>query len=146
MISRALLIFLFITFAAPAFANQPLIFKDANGYKDNLILSALHEKTGKENIKHLIAKADLNNDAIDEYILKPDAFQNCAPKNFCPHYIYALTSYNPVFLGEFTAFKIIVTQSKTYGVRSLQIYNNPNNNFSYTLAPWEPFLSKYTLP
>jgi len=86
----------------------------------------------------LIAKTDLNDDLIDEYVL-----QDCGDSEFCEFAIVAFKNFNPIQIGEFKAHKIVVSHEKTYGVRNLIVYNQQYNDYAFETALWDPFSFLY---
>lgn len=143
MIKRALLTLLLFAFCSPAYANEVLNFKRPKNYKERLVIDFINQQAKTPPISYLIAPIDLNNDFINEYIIKPTSPNFCASLTFCPHKIIALPQYKPLLIGDFRAHHIIVEDSHAYGVRNLKIYDNKDNNFTFSTARWNPFSFSY---
>ena len=93
-----------------------------------------------------VAKTDLNNDAIEEYILRPLNKSDCPKAPICPHYIVAQQNHEYILLGKFDAHKMLISNKKAYGIRDIIVYNTPHNDFSYKTAVWNPFSYRFELP
>lgn len=143
MILRALLLSLTFLYSSASLANEVLNFKEPIGYKEKFVISFLDKQQKQPISSYALAKVDLNEDAIDEYIVKPSTGNLCKTPTFCPHYIIILHKYQPLLIGQFDAEKIIVENDNSYGVRHLRIYDNANNNFTYSTAHWNPFSFQY---
>ena len=91
----------------------------------------------------LVAKADLNNDFIHEYIYKP---ANCRPQALCRYTIMAYMNEKPVIIGEIDAHNLLIGFKKDYGVRRLIVYNQTSNDFTSVQARWNPHVFLYEMP
>ena len=87
----------------------------------------------------LMARADLNGDGLKEYIFSDDNKDGLHDFE-----IYAYED-EAVLLGQFSAFKIMLSDSVRHGVRSLYVYNNPNNDYAYQVYEWHAEQSRYSL-
>lgn len=141
----ALFTFLLMVLATNASANENLNFKPPSAYKENLVIKFVqnHLKNAPESYE--IAKIDLNNDYIDEYIIRPKSIEFCNKSGLCPYSIIALHKLTPVSLGYFMAHNMTVSDKTSFGIRNLWIYNNPSNNFENVLTKWEPYTAQYQL-
>lgn len=117
----------FIFIGSPAFAQQSLIFKEPETRREKQAL-LLNDNKG------FIAKADLNNDLIDDYVI-----QHCTGQKMCDYKIIAFKAFNPILIGTFKAHKIVVDDEKTYGIHNFIVYNQAYNDFAFTTAIWNPF-------
>jgi hypothetical protein len=126
-------------------ADDKLRFQDAENYKQNQIIDFVKTKTRNSLIEFHLAPIDLNDDLIDEYVVKPHNINDCANAPLCLNYIVAFKARKPILLGQFDAHKILVSNKKTYGVRDLIVYNVNRNDFKYDTAHWNPFESLYRL-
>lgn len=124
-ISRLFLIFLLLPMTAEA--NQRLNFQEPETRREKQAISFSQNKG-------LIAKIDLNNDLIDEYIVR-----SCDNKSFCNHTIIAFKEFKPLKIGKFQAHKIVISHEKTYGIHDLIVYNQQYNDFAFETAIWNPF-------
>ncbi len=138
---RALPMTLLLFFILPPSgeAAEILRFKRPETFRENKAIEAISQTQDQ----YLTAKIDLNNDLIDEYIIKSSNDQTCAPNNLCRHVIVAYRKDTPLIIGEFNAHKILILNEKTYGIRDLIVYNNAYNDFKNVTARWNPFNFKY---
>lgn len=134
------LLFIFFSSFSSAFAGERLRFQAIETNKENRILDFAQKKVGQPSNQPEIAKKDLNNDVIDEFIVR----YNCGQRS-CNHLIIALQELNPIIIGQFDAHKILISQKKTYGIYDLIIYNSQYNDFTNDIARWNPFLFQYKL-
>lgn len=123
-----------LLFIPSALAQETLRFAEAKSYREQQI-------TKKFSDGALIAKIDLNDDFIDEYILKKQT-----GKEILKHYtIIALENRKPIIIGKFDAHKLLVDTKKRYGIKHLIIYNNPHNDFQSKTAIWDPYTFSYVI-
>ncbi len=141
MIHRLFLILLFCVFSHSAMADQSLIFKKPKDFKGLEILAYTKDTLGSDVLS--IATIDLNDDFIDEYIIRKT---NCSAKEFCTFIIAAYMNRKPIILGRFDAHQILVSNQKDYGIRRLIVYNQKNNDFANMTAIWYPNKYKYNFP
>lgn len=95
--------------------------------------SRLPLKSGAEAVLGFSAK-DLNDDGINEYIIT----ENCSygtPKP-CDTWVVANNNGNLSILAQFTAKNIALSNKYTNGIRDLLVYNDPGNDFRYTIFRW----------
>lgn len=120
---------------------EALRFRPAENYKQKQIIQFIKNKTQTADISEKISKIDLNNDLIDEYIVK----QGCAPARLCQYFITAFENHTPILIGRFDAHKILISDKKDYGIRQIIVYNQPHNDFTHATAIWNPHKFEYTL-
>lgn len=126
-----------------AWAQSVLKFRAPEGIKETRLLSHIKKTHQLPDIKYNIAPTDLNNDLINEYIIKPASKRNCDENPLCPYYVIALQERDPIILGKFNAHKIVVSSKKTYGVQDIIVYNDLYNDFKTKTATWHPYEFKY---
>lgn len=131
-------------------APEPLLFRTAENTTDpdietaeRLVLRAGWTKFSKPEI----ARADLNGDGRTEIILRPGS-QDCDGEKLCTHAVIGMlrggvSDGEPVLLGLFDARKLFVSGKKSYGVRGLAVYNDPENDFHSVLYVWDPFRFRF---
>lgn len=127
-----------------AYAMLGLKFQPAETYKQKQIIE--QAKQDGFDTELVLAPADLNNDAIDEYIVRPADTKSCPQKPLCPYKIIAFQDRTPIELGTFDAHKIQLSDKKTYGVRSIIVYNQPHNDYAHETAHWNPFSFRFEIP
>ncbi len=133
------IVILFLALPNVAFADQPLTFKKPNGFKALEIISHIKNQVDSD-IDMDIATIDLNDDFIDEYIVRNN---KCDTENFCTFSIVAYMNRIPIILGQFDAHKIIILDKKDYGIRRIVVYNQKNNDFATATAIWHPNTYQY---
>lgn len=136
----AALFLILIVFLMPniARAEERLRFKAAENYKDRQIVSFVQKLAESPSVIYALAHTDLNNDAIDEYIVKPAQSSDCPDKPLCPYAVIAFQDRKPILLGQFDAHKMLISNKKTYGVRGIIVYNNHHNDYQSKTASWSP--------
>ena len=140
-----LLILCFLT-PTPAQALEALRFKAAETYKEKQIIDFVQKSNGRASGAYALAPADLNNDAINEYVVRPAAKNACADAPLCSYQIIAFQDHKPIMIGQFDAHKMLVSDKKAYGIRHIIVYNEPHNDFNYETAVWNPFSFRFELP
>lgn len=138
---RVLSVTLLLFFMLPSLgeAAEILRFKNPESLRENKAIELISELSDQ----YKIAKIDLNDDLIDEYIIKPSNDQICGQNKLCRHIIVAYRQDTPLTIGEFNAHKILILNEKTYGIRDLIVYNDAYNDFKNVTARWNPFNFKY---
>ena len=110
-------------------------------YKTEIISSFAYESMALDNQESLaITPMDLNDDTISEYLV---TIKNCKHNTFCPHMLVALPHHEPLLLLLIKSKYVRLSLNKTYGIRDLEIYDNPKNDYHYTRYVWDPFSFQY---
>jgi len=135
---KYVLILFIIFLPLEAKAQQTLNFKVAKSFKEKQITSFVSKNTNIDVSSFILAPIDLNEDAIDEYIVKPNSRRLCNDSLFCKHHIIALQDREPIQIGQFDAHKVLISNKNTYGIRDIIIYNNQYNDFKSEIASWSP--------
>ena len=138
----AFFLFLFLLWPVPSKAQQSISYGEPESFREKEIVQA-YQKLLKDDSPLLIAKTDLNDDFINEYVLKP---KECSTSQICRHGVMVYMQEKPHIIAEFDAHKIAIAFKKDYGVRRLIVYNQAHNDFSSKLARWDPQLFQYNLP
>lgn len=127
-------------------AEQSLKFKSST--KDIRELSVLDmvktEAKFDTSSPYGIAAVDLNDDGVDEWVIRDDEKTGCAETVSCRFIIAGLSEKKPIILGQFYAGKLTILDKKMFGVRGLAVYNNPNDDFSFVRYHWNPQISAYS--
>ncbi len=126
-----------------AWAQSALRFRAPEGIKEIRLLNHIKKTRQIPDIQYIIAPTDLNNDLINEYIIRPKSNRDCSGSRLCPYYVIALQERTPITLGKFNAHKIVVSSKKTYGVRDIIVYNDHYNDFKTNTVTWHPYEFKY---
>jgi hypothetical protein len=139
MIHTALLFFLILACPFTAQANEQLRFQAPDSYKENKVIEYVSSINKKLSSPLLLAKIDLNADALDEYIIRAKDITACPQNKLCPYVIIALQDHKPIQIGQFDAHKILISNKKNYGIRQIIVYNDAYNDFKNVTAHWNPF-------
>lgn len=137
-----------VTMTYPSMAAERLIFKKdalgALGASTRLALPEYATNTLGTSIENLeVAAADLNQDGIDEFIVKP---MNCNENlALCPYYILAETPKGLISLGTIPAKTILLGQDSVHGIRNLMVFSDTKNDFAYNIFAWNPLASSFKL-
>ena len=120
-------------FAIPSYAAESLDFIDKNNAKaHDLANISDHYRFSR------VARVDLNNDSIDEFILAR------AINDTRNHFdVVATTGDGLAELGSFEARKMMVAYDEHHGVRSLLSFNHPDNDFDYDVYQWDAAQSRF---
>ncbi len=125
-----------VTLPHNAFAQEYLKFKEPETRKTAHIIQQLGDNLSQNALApYLIATTDLNDDSIDEYLLKS---KSCNDNTACPHTIIAIKNDKPITLLTIDASLIIVSDQQDYGVRRLIISENGTNDFQKSTYQWSP--------
>ena len=127
-------------------ANEKLRFQPPVSYKENKVLKFAASARNFNREEVVIASTDLNNDAINEYIITPQNSDFCKQNKLCPYIIVAFQNHKPIEIGQFDAHKILISNKKSYGIRQIIVYNNAYNDFKYITAIWNPFSFRFEGP
>lgn len=136
-------VFIFFALISNTYAMEALRFQEAKTYKQKQIISFVKEQDSSKNL--VLAPIDLNNDAIDEYVVRPKNLNSCPKAPFCSYKIIAFKQRTPILIGSFDAHKILITDKKTYGIRDIIVYNQRYNDFIQKTAIWDPFSFRYQI-
>ena len=116
-------------FLAPvSHAAERIAFVSHTDFKNLTVKKFLKDYTFSE-----IAAVDLNEDGIDEFILKQDElFQ-----------IIALTDTKGIDLGVIAGRKLMLSYDFAHGVRSILVFQDSDNDYAYRIYQWDPKNSQY---
>lgn len=90
-----------------------------------------------------IAATDLNNDGINEFIIRDQACP--APAEPCRYVVLGDTEQGIVLLGDFQAREIMLGNSFSHGVRDLLVKDSEGNDFIFGQYVWDAQTSRYTM-
>lgn len=124
----------------PAHALENLIYNQSLSKSSALLLKKyLNTPPNTSNI----AQIDLNDDGLSEFIVKPE--QCTLETTSCEFMILAETDREIISLGTIKARNINVSTKTTSGVRNIHAFDNPLNDFDYSLYHWEAARSRYMM-
>ncbi|MCB9982129.1 MAG: hypothetical protein H6861_00425 [Rhodospirillales bacterium] len=119
-----------------------------NLHYNNVLSRSSAEKINAFTAAHLgkdisgldIAEADLNGDGLNEFIVRT---KDCAQTERCNHIILGETDDTVLDLGKIEALRIMLGNDYEHGVRNLLVFDNPENDFAFTLYRWDDEQSRY---
>jgi len=118
-------------------AAMGLLFKnDASERQKILIQNYL----GKPLADLAIAKADLNDDEIEELIVRSDC-----KNSLCDFRVLAELHGKLVELADIQAQNIQLSDTFTNGVRNIIAFKNASNDFDHSVYIWEPQARRYMI-
>jgi hypothetical protein len=141
-----LLTILAITVCGGAFAAERSLTYRAPGddIREGEAISMLLTHGLNKDMAYEVASYDLNGDGVNEWVVKQDGDPNCEEQLSCRFFIAGLSERKPVLLAQITAAKINILTDKLYGIHVLAVYNNPNDDFTYTKFFWTPEKSRFS--
>ena len=90
-----------------------------------------------------IARVDLNNDGIDEYVLK--RLYCSQEKTLCTHLILAESKDSIVSLLNIRAKTIAIAETRTYNIRDILVFDDSLNDYTSVIYMWSPSKKMYIL-
>lgn len=136
----------FLAFPARA-ADNVLVFKDGAAITDireqQTIEMLQAEKLLFTDLPFTIAATDLNGDGIDEWLIRQDTESNCKTNATCHFFVAALSQNKPIVIGNITAGKVALMDTKLYGVTRLAVYSNPTDDFDFEQYVWHSELGRF---
>ncbi len=131
---------------APAMASEiSLRFKDSTtDIRELEVLDMLKtELQFDKSFPFGIARIDLNDDGVNEWVIR-DYADGCEASVSCRFVVVGLSMKKPIILAQFYAGNLKVLDKKMFGVHGFAVYNNPNDDFTYTTHHWNPRISAYS--
>ena len=118
-----------------ALALESLNFQnDLGTISANKIDAFLSDRYQTEIASYNIATADLNNDGLDEYILKQlDCTQAQA---FCNYIVLAEKNNEIIELSNIKAKNILISGTYTYGIKDILAFQNTINDYDFDIYMW----------
>ncbi|MCB1531526.1 MAG: hypothetical protein KDJ35_01525 [Alphaproteobacteria bacterium] len=124
----------------PAYALEPLLYTSKISPSSQVLL---REALPAPLESFDVAQTDLNDDGLYEFIVHP---KDCASTpDTCSFDILAETGDKMVSLGRIQARDIAIDSDKKFGVRSLRAFDNPRNDYSFSLYVWDAARSRYMI-
>ena len=133
-----------ITASGNASAVEPLNYSDKTGPTLRVQLSSFLKNTYDTALSdYQIADIDLNNDGIDEYILKQ---RRCSIiDKSCTHLVIA-EKQNEIFeLSRIKAQNLMVGGTLSHGIKDLLAFNDEINDYKFDIYVWSPPQKMYII-
>ncbi len=134
----ASLLFVFIAFLAalPALASNPINFNGTLNDREKLLVDGYIKQVLTPD---QIARVDLNEDGLSEYIIRT----GCA--NLCTFKVLAESSDKIVDLGDIKARSLELGNSYSASVRNIIAFQTDGNDYERTVYVWEPKAARYMI-
>ncbi|MCF8495492.1 MAG: hypothetical protein K9G62_02360 [Alphaproteobacteria bacterium] len=134
-----------LTAGSSASAVEPLIFGQILSAREAQLVGDFYTAQQKNAPDPAgIARADLNGDAIDEFIIR-DSQCRTDGKSPCLFDILAETRKGILSLGQIRAQRLIASDASTGGVRAILAFENPMNDYEFQTYAWNTEENRYVL-
>ena len=124
-----------------ALANEALQYHSPDSYKENQVKELISKQN--QSFTYVLAPVDLNGDAVDEFVVRPENPEACSDKPLCPYHIVAFKEQEPIIIGDFLAHKLLISDKKSYGIRDIIVYNQKSNDYEHVTAAWDAYYFYY---
>lgn len=109
-------------------------------YQINTLLGEVYETD--ISLYH-IANIDLNNDGIDEHILKRKTCE--VSKNQCIYSIIAEKDGKIILLSKIRAKNLIIGETSSFGIKDILVFKNEINDYNFDIYMWSPSQKMYIM-
>lgn len=131
-------------YSKPAAALEPLDYSKKISPSIGYQIDSFLEKTYDTNLSQYdVAGIDLNNDGIDEHILKQIRC-NIQTKQ-CTHLILAEKQKEILLLSKIKAYNLMIGGSSSHGIKDLLAFKNKINDYNFDIYMWSPSQKMYIL-
>ncbi|PCI56822.1 MAG: hypothetical protein COB36_00680 [Alphaproteobacteria bacterium] len=138
------LIYICTGYSKPAVAIEPLDYEKKISpslrYQIDLFLKETYDTTLSQ---YKIAGIDLNNDGINEHILKQRRC-NVVTKQ-CTHLILAEKKNEILLLSKIKAYNLMIGGTNSYGIKDVLAFTNEINDYNFDIYMWSPSRKMYIL-
>lgn len=125
-------------------ASEKIIYNHSINGLSYIALSEYIEQHLSATIDNFdIARTDFNGDNMDELIIKSKVCDTNTA--FCMHYLFAETGDKILNLSAIQAREILISDKSTNGIRDILAFDNPHNDFDYSIYHWDAGQSTYIL-
>lgn len=140
-----LVILLLMSCSSPAAAEEIRLNFGAvpDDIRAKQIIDLLYGNGLQKELPFVAAPYDLNNDGVNEWIIRQDNASNCKAQASCKFYIGATSERKPVLLAKIEAGSVNIQSDRLYGINKLSVYNDPNDDFSAQTFVWKPKISSF---
>ncbi len=109
-------------------------------YQVNIFL----EKTYKTHVSlYDVAEIDLNNDGVDEYVLKQKTCKD--RKKQCTYNVIAEKDDEIILLAKVMGYNIMIGKTSSYGVKDILVFKNKTNDYNFDIYVWSPAQNMYIM-
>ena len=138
------LIYICSGYSQPAAAIEPLDYeKEISPSLGYQIDSFLQETYDASLSQYKIAGIDLNNDGINEHILKQRRC-NVLTKQ-CTHLILAEKKNQILLLSKINAYNVMIGGTNSHGIKDVLAFTNEKNDYNFDIYMWSPSRKMYIL-
>ncbi|MCK5285300.1 MAG: hypothetical protein KAJ86_06925 [Alphaproteobacteria bacterium] len=131
------ILFIAINICISALASERLVFNQTLSKRSQKLINNFVTYTPD------IARIDVNEDGIDEFIVRPEDCMNL--KSHCIYKILAESNNKIIELAEIQAKHLMIGNTTKHGIRNIFAFKNILNDFDYDVYIWEPKQSQYIL-
>lgn len=125
----------YVAFSHPALAIEIHTFKETPPSSILIETSAFLANQNKEISGFRFAQIDLNNDQVDEYLLRS---KECDDAGFCGYYVLAAMNGKMLPLLMIDAKDVKISDTKTNGVHDILAIRSKKNDYKYLRYIWSP--------
>lgn len=125
--------------AAEALHFSPLPAGSESERAATLLAQTIPEAAALEGLTVRHAVLDLNGDGADEIFLEmalPPG--SCAPVCLNRYFLFGGEKGRLFLIGALTGTRLTVSDARTYGVRDIQLFDDPLDDFKSTRHVWQP--------
>ena len=133
-VSKAFCFFVLLSMiTSSATALEKLTYSDQMNARERLVLQSFFKGSSLNDFK--IAKVDLNNDGLNEFVIKKGYCEDY--RRYCDYYILADTDNDLIPLGHIQAYYLAAGTSGSNNVRDLMVYKNKRNDYAPVIYSWD---------
>jgi len=138
------LIYICAGYPQPAAAIEPLDYeKEISPSLGHQIDLFLQETYSTALSQYKVSGVDLNNDGIDEHILKQRRC-NVLTKQ-CTHLILAEKKNEILLLSKIKAYNVMIGGTNSHGIKDVLAFTNEINDYNFDIYMWSPSRKMYIL-
>ena len=128
----------------PAHAIEPLEYEKKISTSLQYQIDLFLEKTYGTNLsQYEISGIDLNNDGINEHILKQ---RRCNTRTkWCTHLILAEKKDGILLLSKIKAYSLMIGGTNSHGIKDVLAFTNDTNDYNFDIYMWSPSQKMYIL-
>jgi len=138
------LLFALVFCAQPSHSLENIVFGSTLGASAQISASSFLKEDFQTTLSaYEAARVDLNDDGIDEIILREtNCRNNSAP---CAHIVLAHTNDQIFKLSEFQAKYIMLAGTYSHGIRDILAFRDKKNDYNFDLYIWDSHKGQYKL-
>lgn len=131
-------------YASSAFALETLNYdKKVSHSLSYQIDNFLKDKYDMSLSQYSIASIDLNNDGVDEHVIKQNLCH--ITKGKCNYLVIAEKKQEILVLFKIRAYNLAIGNANSNGVKDVLALTNETNDYNFDIYMWSPSLKMYIL-